>query len=119
MLTIVKFNNYDIVRINGIYAKLDQNDNISFPPTIWILKQLDIKTPLSKEYLILYLKLGYECLVKTELGYCFIKLGNENKNILGFIKTLTISEIKGFTLSINYYEYELELSCIEELIREP
>jgi len=84
-----------------------------------MLKQLDIKTPLSKEYLILYLKLGYECLVKTGLGYCFIKLGNKNTNILGFIKPLTISEIKDFRFSRHYYEYELELSCIEELIKEP
>lgn len=68
---------------------------------------------------MMYLKLGYECLVKTELGYCFIKLGNENKNILGFIKPLTISEIKDFRFSSHYHEYELELNCIEELIREP
>lgn len=68
---------------------------------------------------MVYLKLGYTCLVKTKLGYCFIKLGNENKNNLGFIKPLTISEIKDFGFSIYYNEYELELSCIEELIKEP
>lgn len=119
MLEIIKFNNNDIARINGIYVKLDQNDIISFPSTIRILKLLDIKTPLSKEYLMMYLKLGYECLVKTKLGYCFIKLGNKNKDNLGFIKPLTISEIKDFRFSIYYPEYELELSCIEELIKEP
>lgn len=119
MLEIIKFNNNDIARINGIYVKLDQNDIISFPSTIRILKILDIKTPLSKEYLMMYLKLGYECLVKTKLGYCFIKLGNKNKDNLGFIKPLTISEIKDFRFSIYYPEYELELSCIEELIKEP
>lgn len=119
MLTIKKFDNYEIARINGIYVKLDQNDIISFPPAIRVLKLLDIKTPLSKEYLILYLKLGYKCLVKTQLGYCFIKLGNENDNFLGFIKPLTISEIKNFRFSNHYYEHELELNCIEELIKEP
>lgn len=120
MLKIKEFDNYDIIKINGIYVKVEFQDNIiSFPSPIWILKQFNIKTPLSKEYLILYLKLGYECLVKTELGYCFIKLGNENENFLGFIKPLTISEIKDFRFSNHYYEHELELSCIEELIKEP
>lgn len=103
-----------------MYVRLSgPNNTFSIPPSIWTLKQFDIKTPLSKEYLMMYLKLGYECLVRTELGYCFIKLGNENRNNLGFIKPLTISEIKDFKFSRHYYEYELELSCIEELIKEP